>query len=99
MRPSRPFLWIVILTCICAAIYWTQIAGESFIKRIKLSFGFSLRSAFDLKYGKENTATPFYKVLAYFQWMTTAVLVTLFGLALSNMVPVLHELVQRFLPH
>jgi uncharacterized protein YjbI with pentapeptide repeats len=104
LKPTRAALWIAALILLFAGIYWTQLpAGDGrplarFVTRARQALRFSLRTAWELKYGYDNSTTPAFRVITTIESLLAKAMLACFAYALAQTSPLLSEIMKKLLP-
>jgi len=106
LRPFRVLLWLVIIILAFAGIYWTQLADVApeaaavwaGIARIKYALLFSVRTAWELTYGYDNSTNVRFRAIAMAESLLAKLLLACFAYALTQSSPLLSELMKKLLP-
>ncbi len=105
VRPLRLFIWMLVITLLFAAIYWTQTRAlirpsdkfRSALRRLKFAGTFALQSAWRLDFGRRNSTTTAFRVITTIQSLSSKIMLLCFLHVLSNVSPLLHELFAKVL--
>jgi hypothetical protein len=106
VRPLRVALWLAVVILAFAALYWGQLSDywadeENPIrqrKRIKNALMFSWKTAWELKYGFENSNGAVFRTLTIVESALGKILIGCFAYSLSHTSPLLNDLVKKLLP-
>jgi uncharacterized protein YjbI with pentapeptide repeats len=100
VRPMRVLLWFAIMLSAFALVYWTQFSdlGVTSLERARRSLVFSARTAWEFKYGYDNSATPTFQVITLAQSVLAKLTLALLAYALTQTNPLLSELTKTLLP-
>ena len=96
----RLLVWFAILLVAFALIYWTQFSDLAVTsrERARRALVFSTRTAWEFKYGYDNSATPTFQVITLAQSVLAKLMIALFAYALTQTNPLLSELTKTLLP-
>lgn len=106
LRPLRVLLWFGVILVSFAGVYWTQLAdlytGHSPVARMWLraraALLFSLRTAWEVKYGYENSRTSTFRAITLLESALGKLLFACFAYSVSHTSPLLNELLKKLLP-
>jgi hypothetical protein len=100
VRPMRALLWFGLLVLAFAAIYWTQLGhlATTSLRRVRDALIFSVRTASELKYGYDHSATAVFRAITIAESVLAKLTLTLFFYALTRTNPLLSELTKKLLP-
>jgi uncharacterized protein YjbI with pentapeptide repeats len=100
VRPMRALLWFGLLVLAFAAIYWTQLRhlATTSLERARHALIFSIRTASELKYGYDHSATAVFRAITIAESVLAKLTLTLFVYALTQTNPLLSELTKKLLP-
>jgi hypothetical protein len=106
LRPLRVLLWLVVVVLGFAGIYWTQLPNRApaaapvfgTLARVSDAFIFSARTAWELKYGYDNSANFMFRVVTVAESIIAKLLLACFAYALTQTSPLLSELMKKLLP-
>jgi hypothetical protein len=99
-------LWLAFVILAFAGIYWTQLSVVGAdnnpivrgLNRARLALVFSVRTAWELNYGYDNSATPTFRVITTIESVFAKLMVACFAYALTQTSPLLSEIVKKLLP-
>jgi hypothetical protein len=98
-RPMRTLLCLVLVVLVFAAIYRTQLPTlMGRLGRVRFALLFSARTAWELKYGYNNSGTPAFRVITTTESILAKLILAFFAYALTQTSPLLSELMKKLLP-
>jgi uncharacterized protein YjbI with pentapeptide repeats len=99
VRPFRVLPWLAGVVFVFALLYRTQIDGSLALwPAAKQAVMFSARTAWEFRYGYQNSRTTFFRIATTVESVASKAIVALFAYALSRTSPLLNELLTRLIP-
>jgi hypothetical protein len=106
LRPVRVLFWLVVVVLAFAGIYWTQLPNTGpgrvpvvgSLGRASYAFVFSVRTAWELTYGYNNSANFVFRAITTAESIIAKLLLACFAYALTQTSPLLSELTKKLLP-
>ena len=106
LRPLRVVFWLAAVILLFAGVYFTQlgylyadrpsIAG--FALRAKAALSFSSKTAWQFKYGYENSTRPTFQAITLLESALGKLLLACFAYSLSHTSPLLDEIMKKLIP-
>jgi uncharacterized protein YjbI with pentapeptide repeats len=100
LRPIRVLVWFGLFLIAFAGVYLSQLprSGYGLRQRLKYSLIFSLRTAWEFKFGYEHSQTDTFRVITAVQSISAKLLIACFVYSLTQASPLLSDLMKKLLP-
>lgn len=106
LRPLRTLFWLAVVILVFAGLYWRQLGTVAsdmnpvsrFATRSRLALQFSARTAWQFKYGYDNSTTPLFRAITTVESILAKAILPCFAYALTQASPLLSEIMKKLLP-